>query len=104
MKKPQGTGDRIRGRLRALGYWKKGRPDVQRFCRERGYLPQYDYAWLEGRVPQFENLTRLGGDLAVPPAWLLFGDDVPDGWVGAEVRQLIRPNRESARRASTRGT
>ena len=90
MQKFPGTEKRIRSRLEALGYWKEGRPDVSRFCREKGYLPQYVYAWLNGRVPVSANLIRLAADLAVPPAWLLFGDDAPDDWMTAEVRQFIR--------------
>lgn len=46
-----GLGKRITDHLRALGYWKDGRPDVSWVCRERGYLPQYVYAWLKGRIP-----------------------------------------------------
>jgi hypothetical protein len=95
----RGIEERFRGRLQALGYWKDGRPDVSRFCVEKGYLPQYVYAWLKGRVPAAANLVRLGTDLGVAPAWLLFGDGAPDGWIAAEVRQLVRPNRDSARQA-----
>ena len=79
MRTSREIGKRIESRLQALGYWKNGRPDVSRFCREKGYLPQYVYAWLKGRVPQFENLIRLGADLKVAPVWLLFGDRTPDG-------------------------
>ncbi len=100
MRMSREIGKRIESRLEALGYWKNGRADVSRFCRERGYPPQYVYSWLKGRVPQFENLIRLGADLAVAPAWLLFGDNGLDGWIGAEVRQFIRPNGDSARDAS----
>ncbi len=82
MKRSNGIGKRIRGRLLALGYWKDGRPDVSRFCRENGYLPQYVYAWRKGRVPVAENLTRLAAHLGVSPIWLLFGEDAPDGWLG----------------------
>ena len=103
MRTSREIGKRIESRLQAVGYWKNGRPDVSRFCQERGYLPQYIYAWLKGRVPQFENLIRLGADLEVAPAWLLFGDNGMDGWVGAEIRQLIRPNGDSAREAARLG-
>ena len=78
-------------RLQSLGYWKDGRPDVSRFCREKGYRRQYVYAWLRGRVPMAENLIRLAADLGVEPDWLLFGQDAPDGWVGAEIRRLLHP-------------
>ena len=99
MRTTREIGKRIESRLQALGYWKNGRPVVSRFCREKGYLSQYVYSWLKGRVPQFENLIRLGADLVVAPAWLLFGDNGMDGWIGAEVRQLIRPNGDSDRKA-----
>jgi transcriptional regulator with XRE-family HTH domain len=91
MRKARGIENRIRSRLQALGYWKGGRADVGRFCAEKGYLRQSIYAWLKGRVPQAEKLIRLSADLEVPPAWLLFGDSGIDGWMGAEVRQLLRP-------------
>jgi PAS domain S-box-containing protein len=68
-----GIGERIAERLRALGYWKDDRPDVGRFCEERGYRPQYVYAWLKDRVPRYENLGRLSGDLSVSSMWLMFG-------------------------------
>jgi PAS domain S-box-containing protein len=60
--------------LRAAGYWRDRRPDVQGFCRDRGYRPQYVYAWLRGRVPGPANLTRLCRDLGVSRAWLLLGE------------------------------
>jgi hypothetical protein len=92
MGRPSRVEGRIRLRLQALGYWKDGRPDVSRFCGEKGYQSQSVHEWLKGRVPRAENLIRLGSDLAASPAWLLFGEDLPEGWIGAEVRQLIRPD------------
>jgi len=89
--RPQGIEGRIRVRLQALAYWREGRPDVARFCREKGYLTQYVYGWLKGRVPMAANLFRLGADLGVQPVWLLFGENAPDGWLGAEIRRLLRP-------------
>src|SRR3989337_1337424 len=68
-----GIGTRIRARLRVLGYWKKGRPDVLRFCQEREHRPQYLYAWLRDRLPTYENLVRLARDLDVPPEWVMCG-------------------------------
>ncbi len=97
MQASRDIGRRIRARLQALGYWKDGRPDVSRFCRENGHLPQYVYAWLKGRVPRGGNLIRLAEQLSVPPVWLLFGDHGMDGWMGAEIRQLTRPDRGSVR-------
>jgi PAS domain S-box-containing protein len=75
MPKLPGIGKRIGRRLIELGYSKAGRPDVARFCAERGYRPQYVYAWLAGRTPSYENLVRLAGDLGVPRSWLAVGDE-----------------------------
>src|SRR2546425_963890 len=72
-----GVGQRVRQRLRALGYWKDGRPDVGRFCSERNYRPQYLYAWLGDRIPTYDNLARLARDLEVPPEWVMFGTGSP---------------------------
>src|SRR3990172_10060031 len=70
----QGFGDRVHKRLIGLGYVKRDKPDVSRFCRERDYRPQYVYAWLKGRLPRAGYLERLAGDLQVSPAWLMFGE------------------------------
>ncbi len=68
-----GMGRRLRQRLRATGYWRDDRPDIARFCAEKGYRPQYIYAWLGDRVPSYENLIRLGRDLGALPEWVMFG-------------------------------
>src|SRR5213079_794842 len=79
-----GVGQRVGQRLRALGYWRNGRPDVARFCSEKDYRPQYVYAWLGDRIPAYDNLTRLAHDLDVAPEWVMFGPgpatrrDAPD--------------------------
>lgn len=70
-----GVGDRIRQRLRELGYWKGDRPDVARFCIERGYITQVVYSWLKNTVPSYDNLMKLSSDLAVSPGWLLLGEE-----------------------------
>jgi len=62
-----GFAERLKSRLKALGYWKHDRPDVARFTLERGYRPQYVYAWLRDRIPDYENLLRLAQDLRVAP-------------------------------------
>jgi PAS domain-containing protein len=69
-----GFGERLKSRLKAVGYWKHDRPDVARFALERGYRPQYVYAWLRDRIPDYENRVRLARDLQVAPNWLRFGD------------------------------
>jgi len=71
----QGFGDRVHERLVALGYVKRDKPDVSRFCREMDYRPQYVYAWLKGRLPRLGSLERLASDLEVSPAWLMFGEE-----------------------------
>jgi hypothetical protein len=101
MKRVNGISKRIRGRLHDLGYWKDGRPDVYRFCLENRYLPQSLYAWLKDRIPTPETLIRLGMDLGVPPAWLLFGDNPPEGWAAAEVRQFLRAAEGSSAEQTT---
>ena len=73
-----GFGDRLKARLRALGYWKNDRPDTPRFALERGYRPQYVYAWLRDRIPDYENLIRLARDLNVTPDWLRFGAETDE--------------------------
>jgi PAS domain S-box-containing protein len=71
-------GSRIIQRLSALKYWKNGRPDVSRFARERGYLPQSLYLWIKNAAaPNLENLTRLSQDLGVSVEWLTFGPAQP---------------------------
>jgi len=75
MQKWPGIGERIRERLRAIGYWKADKPDVLRFCIERGYIPTYVYKWLTDTTPSRENLYKLGRDLGVTAAWLLLGDE-----------------------------
>lgn len=74
MQRFPGIGRRVTERLRAQGYWKDDRPDVGRFCRELGYRPQYVYAWLQGRTPDYDNLRRLSRDLDAPVAWLVSGE------------------------------
>ncbi len=79
MAKFGGLGERLSGRFRALGYWKRTHPDVLRFCREKDYRPQYVYAWLKDRVKRWRQ---------APPQYRLyqnewvrqrmgFGDTVP---------------------------
>jgi len=69
-----GIGQRLVQRLRVLGYWKNGRPDVSRFARERAYLSQSLYLWLkDAAAPSLDNLRRLARDLGVSAEWLTFG-------------------------------
>jgi len=71
MAKAKGFGDRVRERLRALGYWKNGKPDIIRFSVERGYPASYVYRWAAGQVPRGPALFRLAKDLEIAPDWLL---------------------------------
>ena len=91
-----GIGDRIRERLNALGYWKKGRPDVAKFCEEKRSRPQYVYAWLKDRVPGPENLNRLAQDLGVSGPWIMFGDQVGPLVAEGAVRMVAEANARSA--------
>lgn len=88
MAKWTGVGERIAARLKELGYWKNGRPDVMRFGVEKGYPVTYLYKWLKDATPDRDNLTKLGVDLAVAPAWILFGDEVDKA--PSRPRQRIR--------------
>lgn len=59
-----------------LQYVKSGRPDVAKFCLEKGYLTQSVYGWLsKSIVPSYDNLLRLAKDLETSACWLLLGDD-----------------------------
>ena len=92
----RGFGERLRTRLKALGYWKHDRPDVARFTLERRYRPQYIYAWLRDRLPDYDNLIRLARDLQVTPDWLRFGEQGAAQVLAAGMR---RPPRAGAERA-----
>ncbi len=82
-------GERLRARLKLSGYWKKGRPDLVRFCREKGYRHQYLYAWMKGRVPGQQNLARLAKDLGTSMAWLLFGkEEIAEADVAVRLRVM----------------
>lgn len=71
-----GLGDRIRGRMRALGYWRPdNKPDVLRFADEKGYMRNYIYGWLAGRTPTYGYLLKLAKDLQVSLADLCFGEE-----------------------------
>lgn len=73
MSKTQGLGERLRERLRVLGYWQsaKNKPDVIRFSVERGYVHSYIYRWLDGQTPRGATLLKLARDLEVSVEWLL---------------------------------
>lgn len=86
-----GFGERLKTRLQALGYWKNHRPDAARFALERGYRPQYIYAWLRDRVPDYENLIRLAQDLKVTAEWLKFGEQRAE--VAASLSRPVGPER-----------
>lgn len=88
MAQQQQLGERIRARLRLIGYWKKGRPDLAGFCRDKGYRHQYVYAWMKGRVPVQQNLARLATDLGTSRAWLMFGkEEIAEADVAVAGRQ-----------------
>ena len=54
----------LRPSLQRAGYWRPdGHPDVSRFCKEKGYLPQSVYGWLGGVRPRIEAIRRLAVDL-----------------------------------------
>ncbi len=97
MSKFSGIGDRLKHRLKLIGYWKNGRPDVARFCHEKGYRPQYLYAWLKNRLPGPENLDNLSRDLEVSGAWILFGEQTAEVVQEAGVTEVaVAPGRPHA--------
>jgi hypothetical protein len=71
-----GVGPRIAKRLIALGYVRAdGKPDVRRFCLERGYDKTLFYYWLRDRSTPMKERARLAKDLGVTSRWLIFGDE-----------------------------
>ena len=93
-----GLGHRFSDRLQMLGFWKDGRPDVGRFCREKGYRPQYVYAWLKDRMPAYDNIQRLCTDLDVPVVWFVAGETAN---VNVGEREDHPPRRRSQRTVVT---
>jgi hypothetical protein len=70
-----GFSDRLGMAMMAAGYvTAAGRPDVPAFLRVCPFDPRVFYAWLRGRVPELDTLTRLAAALGVSRAWLLLGD------------------------------
>ena len=62
--RPSHFGTILRSLLKRAGYWRPdGRPDVGRFCREKGYLPQSVYAWLARAQPRLRATRKLATDL-----------------------------------------
>lgn len=86
-----GLNARIKERLRKTGYWRAdNRPDVGRFCEERGYLTAVVYDWIsKNATPSWENLSRLEADLGTTKAWLLLG-------VGPEESSVASRRRKSS--------
>jgi len=71
MAKAKDFGERVRERLKALGYVKNGHLDVNGFSVEKGYIPSYVYRWSKGEVPRGQALIRLARDLGCSPESLL---------------------------------
>jgi transcriptional regulator with XRE-family HTH domain len=74
----EGFGKRLREAMLAKGFVnRKGDPDVTRFALSHGWIPNYLYRWLaDASTPDKENLDKLGEALGIPPARLLYGDEV----------------------------
>lgn len=83
-----GLGERITQGLKNKGYWKNGKPEVIRFCIERGFVPNYLYKWLAGTMPGYDNLIKLCTVLGMTPAELVFGPDEGQGAVNAFVFEV----------------
>lgn len=71
MAKTEGIGPRVASRLKALGYWKNGKPEVYRFADERGFQGSYVYRWLHGETPRGAVLFKLADALEVEARWLV---------------------------------
>jgi hypothetical protein len=73
-----GFGKRLREAMLANGFVnRKGDPDVTRFALAHGWIPNYVYRWLaDDSHPDGPNLDKLGEALGIPPARLIFGDEV----------------------------
>ena len=67
MAKVKDFGDRVRDRLKALGYVKNGRLDINGFSLDHGYIPSYVYRWSKGQVPRGQALIRFSRDLKASP-------------------------------------
>src|SRR4030095_10394497 len=74
----KGFGKRLREAMLAKGFVnRRGDPDVTRFALAHGWIPNYVYRWLaDETTPDMDNLDRLGEALGIPPAHLLYGDEV----------------------------
>jgi hypothetical protein len=69
-----GVGKRIEKELIAQGYQQpNGKPDVRRFCREKGYDDTLFYFWLRDLNTPMKERARLCGDLGISESELLFG-------------------------------
>lgn len=93
----QGVGPRIAARLVALRYQREGdgKPDVGRFCKDRGYHPTIFYEWINDRSTPTKDLDRLVEDLETTKMWLLFGETSTA--VGAPGRSLPSDSRARSR-------
>ena len=70
--RPPHFGTILRALLERAGYWRPdGHPDVGRFCREKGYLPQSVYAWLGRAQPRLWAIQKLAADLGATAAEIL---------------------------------
>jgi hypothetical protein len=68
------VGKRIERELLRLGYRQpNGKPDVRRFCREKGYDDTLFYFWLRDLNTPMKERARLCGDLGISESELLFG-------------------------------
>lgn len=70
-----GVGERMKERLRAIGYVKdNGELATASFAVNHGYVTSFVYDWLADRRTPIKELERLAKDLDTTPAWLCFGE------------------------------
>lgn len=73
----RGVGERIKQRLRDLGYIRpNGDLRVADFAMDHRFPGSFVYDWIADRRTPIRDLDRLATALQTTPAWLLFGAEV----------------------------
>lgn len=84
----RGVGERMKERLRVLGYVKpNGELRVADFCMDFRYHPTVLYNYLADRRTPYKDLKRLAEHLQTSMGWLLLGEEIPDTRVPIEAQR-----------------